>query len=145
MKTFRSSWFPVLLSIVFFVAFVRETTSSSRGNKIEINDNNDKGWHAADINLLPHDPDAEMIRYGRELIVNTSSYFGPKGTVAAITNGMNCQNCHMWAGTKSFGNNFAAVAANYPKYRDRVARLNPLNSGSMIAWKEVSTVKALTA
>ena len=126
MKALRSSWFPVLLAIVFFVAFVSETISGTRGNKTEINDNNDGEWHAADINLLPHTPDAEMIRYGRELIVNTSTYFGPKGTIAAITNGMNCQNCHMWAGTKSFGNNFAAVAANYPRYRDRSGRVESI-------------------
>src|SRR5258705_6604594 len=126
MKTLRSSWFPVLLAIVFFTAFITETTSSSRGNKIETNDNNDKDWHAADINLLPHTPDAEMIRYGRELIVNTSTYFGPKGTIAALTNGMNCQNCHMWAGTKSLGNNFAAVAANYPRYRDRSGKVESI-------------------
>jgi len=126
MKNPGLSWFPVLLSVVFFVAFVTETTSSSRNNKKETNDNNDKGWKAADINLLPHTPDAEMIRYGKELIVNTSTYFGPKGTVAAITNGMNCQNCHIWAGTKSFGNNFAAVAANYPRYRDRSGKIESI-------------------
>jgi thiosulfate dehydrogenase len=60
-----------------------------------------------------------MIRYGRELIVNTSKYFGPHGTVAALTNGMNCQNCHIEAGTKAFGNSFSAVASLYPRYRER--------------------------
>ena len=64
-------------------------------------------------------PEGDMIRYGRELIVNTSKYFGPKGIVAPITNGMNCQNCHVEAGVKSFGNSFAAVSSMYPKYRDR--------------------------
>jgi thiosulfate dehydrogenase len=39
---------------------------------------------------------------------------------------MNCQNCHLWAGTKSFGNNVAAVAANYPKYRDRSGRIESI-------------------
>jgi thiosulfate dehydrogenase len=32
---------------------------------------------------------------------------------------MNCQNCHLAAGTKPWGNNYSAVAATYPKYRDR--------------------------
>src|SRR5258706_5508637 len=119
MKGLRSSWFPVLLGFIFLGAFYTETVSNSAGNKIQGSNDKSEEWHAADINLLPHTPDAEMIRYGRELIVNTATYFGPKGTVAALTNGMSCQNCHVWAGSKSFGNNFAAVAANYPKYRDR--------------------------
>lgn len=36
-----------------------------------------------------------------------------------ISNGMNCQNCHLDAGTKPFGNNYGAVASTYPKFRAR--------------------------
>ncbi len=61
----------------------------------------------------------ELVIYGEELIANTSKYLGPKGSVAAVTNGMNCQNCHLNAGRKSWGNNYGSVAANYPKFRDR--------------------------
>ena len=32
---------------------------------------------------------------------------------------MNCQNCHLEAGTKLYGNNYSMVAATYPKYRER--------------------------
>jgi thiosulfate dehydrogenase len=32
---------------------------------------------------------------------------------------MNCQNCHLEAGTRTFGNNYAAVATGYPKFRAR--------------------------
>jgi thiosulfate dehydrogenase len=32
---------------------------------------------------------------------------------------MNCQNCHLDAGTKIFGNNYGAVASTYPKFRAR--------------------------
>jgi thiosulfate dehydrogenase len=91
-----------------------------------ITDNADEEWHAPDINLVPHTSEGDMIRYGRELIVNTSKYFGPKGIVAPITNGMNCQNCHIEAGTRSFGNSFAAVASTYPKYRDRSGRIESI-------------------
>jgi thiosulfate dehydrogenase len=60
-----------------------------------------------------------LARYGRELIENTSYYLGPKGKVAAITNGMNCQNCHLDGGTLPWANNYGAVASTYPKFRDR--------------------------
>jgi thiosulfate dehydrogenase len=64
-------------------------------------------------------PNANLIRYGRNLIANTAYYLGPKGNVAAISNGMNCQNCHLEAGTKLWGNNYSAVAPTYPKFRER--------------------------
>jgi thiosulfate dehydrogenase len=32
---------------------------------------------------------------------------------------MNCQNCHLKAGTVPFGNNYGAVASTYPKFRSR--------------------------
>lgn len=61
----------------------------------------------------------ELVLYGRELIAHTADYLGPKGSVKAISNGMNCQNCHLEAGTKPWGNNYFAVQANYPKFRER--------------------------
>lgn len=60
-----------------------------------------------------------LIVYGRQLIAHTSKYLGPKGTVAQMSNGMNCQNCHLDAGTRPWGNNYGAVYATYPKFRDR--------------------------
>ncbi|MBL7861349.1 MAG: c-type cytochrome [Cyclobacteriaceae bacterium] len=76
-------------------------------------------WQAPDWKLVPEDEQGKLIRYGRDLIVQTSSYLGPNGSVKAMSNGMNCQNCHLDAGTKLFGNNYSAVAATYPKFRPR--------------------------
>lgn len=42
----------------------------------------------------------ELVVYGKELIAHTSEYLGPQGSVKAISNGMNCQNCHLNAGTQ---------------------------------------------
>jgi thiosulfate dehydrogenase len=61
----------------------------------------------------------EKIKYGRALIAHTSDYLGPKGSVKKMSNGMNCQNCHLKAGTQPWGNNYSAVQANYPKFRER--------------------------
>jgi thiosulfate dehydrogenase len=77
-------------------------------------------WHAPDTSLLSGDTDRELILLGRDIIVHTANYFGPKGKVKAnATNGMNCQNCHLDAGTKVFGNNYGSVFSTYPKYRAR--------------------------
>ncbi|MEQ1677993.1 MAG: c-type cytochrome [Chitinophagaceae bacterium] len=61
----------------------------------------------------------KMIVYGEDLIANTAMYFGPHGSVAQLTNGMNCQNCHLNAGKKNWGNNYSAVFSTYPKFRER--------------------------
>jgi thiosulfate dehydrogenase len=63
--------------------------------------------------------DRELVIYGEDLIANTSYYIGPKGIVAPLTNGMNCQNCHLDAGSRPWGNNYGGVYSTYPKYRDR--------------------------
>jgi thiosulfate dehydrogenase len=76
-------------------------------------------WNAPSESTISEFPESELIRYGRELIVHTSIYLGPKGIVGAKTNGMNCQNCHLQAGTKPFGNNYAKVYSTYPKFRAR--------------------------
>jgi thiosulfate dehydrogenase len=76
-------------------------------------------WQAPDTSLIAENPDGELIRYGRDLITHTSVYLGPKGRVASISNGMNCQNCHLKAGTVPFGNNYGAVASTYPVFRNR--------------------------
>lgn len=61
----------------------------------------------------------KLIAYGRELIVNTAKYLGPRGSVMQVSNGMNCQNCHLEAGTKPWGNNYGGVFSTYPKFRNR--------------------------
>ncbi len=76
-------------------------------------------WNAPDTNSLPHDSSGNLVRYGRELIVHTARYFGPKGSVAQITNGMNCDNCHIDGGTRILANNFSITAATYPKFTKR--------------------------
>ncbi|TDN38887.1 c-type cytochrome [Hymenobacter sp. UV11] len=74
---------------------------------------------APDTTTIPRTAAGRQIRYGRELIARTAAYLGPQGTVAHLTNGMNCQNCHLQAGTQGFANNYLAVASTYPKMRAR--------------------------
>jgi thiosulfate dehydrogenase len=61
----------------------------------------------------------DLVNYGRELIAHTSEYLGPNGSVLQMSNGMNCQNCHLKAGTQPWGNNYFAVQSTYPKFRAR--------------------------
>jgi thiosulfate dehydrogenase len=76
-------------------------------------------WNAPNAASIDQSPDAELIKYGKELIMHTAAYLGPQGDVMQISNGMNCQNCHLDAGTKPWGNNYSAVFSTYPKFRER--------------------------
>jgi thiosulfate dehydrogenase len=80
-----------------------------------------RGWNKYQI------PEKDTLaKYGRELIENTSYYLGPKGIVAHLTNGMNCQNCHLNGGTIPWGNNYGAVASMYPQFRARSGGLETI-------------------
>jgi len=83
------------------------------------NTSNSLIWQAPDESTIPNDEKGDLIRYGKELIAHTSVYLGPKGKVKPVSNGMNCQNCHLQAGTIPYGNNYGRVASSYPKFRNR--------------------------
>lgn len=115
-----------LVYVIGSITFIGILFISFAGNKIglishqqAISDDGGYEWQAPDFNRLSYIGKDSLIRYGRELIANTSFYLGPKGKIAALTNGMNCQNCHLDAGTRYLGNNYSAVASNYPKFRNR--------------------------
>ena len=130
MKIFESSWFPVLLGVVILIVTCNSIFSSEekKEDDLFLNENLSTAneWKTPDINSLPDDEQGKLIRYGRELIVNTSLFFGPKGKIAAISNGMDCQNCHIDGGARNFGGCFSAVASTYPKYRERSGRIESI-------------------
>lgn len=118
-RKIQSDWPAYLLALVVLlvIAFKISTTHHEK-SLIAVKDST---WHAPSLYLDPiqNKQERELISYGKELIMHTANYLGPKGTVTQISNGMNCQNCHLDAGTKPNGYNFSAVAANYPLFRDR--------------------------
>lgn len=83
-------------------------------------------WKPNDINLISDATLKKQVEYGKELIAHTSKYFGPNGSVKKITNGMNCNNCHLDAGTKPWGNNYGSVYSMYPKLRARSGQIEDL-------------------
>ncbi|HSN61490.1 MAG TPA: c-type cytochrome [Ferruginibacter sp.] len=76
-------------------------------------------WMAPEINSITDPKQKEQVAYGKELIAHTSKYLGPNGSVLKMSNGLNCQNCHLQAGTAVFANNYGSVASMYPKLRAR--------------------------
>lgn len=83
----------------------------------------DAYWTIPEFISIKDSTQRSLVRYGEELIMHTSEYLGPNGSVEKLSNGMNCQNCHMDGGTKIWGNNYAAVASTYPKIRARSGKM----------------------
>lgn len=84
-------------------------------------------WQPPLATTIPSGEKGAAILYGQSLISETARYFGPKGSVRHLSNGMNCQNCHLQAGTKPFGNNYSFTSSSYPKFRARSNSIETLN------------------
>jgi thiosulfate dehydrogenase len=130
MRFLQSSWCPVCLGIITTILILTSLLPSAQ-KKILVHSSaypykEGDEWIAPDENEIPPDSNGDLIRYGKELIVNTSRYLGPKGVIAYQSNGMNCQNCHINAGRENFANPFSAVRTSYPKYRDRSGRIESI-------------------
>ncbi|MBL7808207.1 MAG: c-type cytochrome, partial [Saprospiraceae bacterium] len=86
-----------------------------------------KVWEAPDPYLAQTDEQANLIAYGRDLVARTQDYFGENGLVRpGSINAMNCQNCHLDAGSKPYGNNYFAVSSTYPQMRARSGSLETI-------------------
>jgi len=111
---------PILLYKTIFILFIAVLfmcSCNNSGNGYTVADTTEHLWRGWNIYQIPESD--SMARYGHELISKTSYYLGPNGIIAQISNGMNCQNCHLQAGTAVYGINFGSVAAMYPKFSAR--------------------------
>jgi thiosulfate dehydrogenase len=130
----------ILIMAVFFVLFYNKPILSwfqksdaqmdslyvDAKKKVMLQNEMTKFWKPADINLITDDTLKQEVEYGKDLIAHTAKYLGPNGSVKQITNGMNCNNCHLDAGTKPWGNNYGSVYSMYPKMRARSGQVENL-------------------
>ncbi|MCB0819289.1 MAG: c-type cytochrome [Bacteroidetes bacterium] len=99
----------------------------SRDGNVTQNQNTDTAyWYAPHVSALDSNLNKQLILKGRDIIMHTSAYFGPNGSISQTTNGLNCQNCHLEAGTVMWGNNYSAVASTYPKKRARSGQMEDI-------------------
>jgi thiosulfate dehydrogenase len=84
-------------------------------NKKDIN------WYAVDIDKLGPGSHNDLIRYGRDLVVNTALHIGKNATNPALRyagNDLACQNCHLNAGLQRFAAPFVSTFATFPMMVD---------------------------
>ncbi len=70
-----------------------------------------------DEKAVPAGPAGDMIRYGRELIVNTRAHM--RGYVLA---NFDCAACHIAGGTKPKGGSFVGIYGQFPQWNARAKR-----------------------
>lgn len=92
-------------------------------------------WYAADIAKLGPGPQNDLIRYGRDLIVDTARYIGKNATDPAMRyagNDFACQNCHLNAGLQPFAAPFVSTFTTFPMMvGDQVLTLTDRINGCM--------------
>ena len=83
---------------------------------------NANNWYAAfDIAKLGPGSQNDLIRYGKDLIVNTPRHIGKNATDPAMRyagNDLACQNCHLNAGLQPFAAPFVSTFATFPMMVD---------------------------
>ncbi|MEZ5827766.1 MAG: c-type cytochrome [Hyphomicrobiales bacterium] len=78
-------------------------------------------WYAADISKLGPGPENDLIRYGRELVVNTPRYIGKSAEnpdMRYAGNDLSCQSCHLKAGLQPFAAPFVSTVTSFPMMVD---------------------------
>lgn len=109
----------IIASIFIAAQCTNNGTTNSSETKIDSAD-----FLIPDTSKIPKDKYGEMVRYGRELMVNTAYYIGPNGVAGKyLGNRTNCTNCHQDAGTKPFAFNLVMSHDRYPSYRAREGKV----------------------
>jgi thiosulfate dehydrogenase len=92
-------------------------------------------WYAADISKLGQGAENDLVRYGRDLIVNTPRHIGKNATDQALRlagNDLACQSCHLNAGLQPFAAPFVSTFATFPMLvDDQVLTLTDRINGCM--------------
>jgi len=117
-----------VITLIALVVSLKFLFLNKKRNTKSIKHNDTNPWIGLDIktDTTIKGRERSLILYGQELIAHTSKYLGPNGLVAKLTNGMNCQNCHLNAGNQPWGNNYGGVYSTYPKYRDRSGQIETI-------------------
>lgn len=77
----------------------------------------------------PEGEAGEQIRFGEELVTNTTQYLGPDVADPSLRiagNHLSCKNCHLQGGKQANAIGFVGVSQRYPKYRGRENRVASL-------------------
>jgi len=99
----------VIITLVIVILFRNKSPKDVSGNPAS--------WPHFDVNDLPVDSTSKMIRYGYNILMETSNIVGPEVKDTAMRfagNNLECRNCHFEAGLIKNTYNLVGVANRYP-------------------------------
>jgi thiosulfate dehydrogenase len=79
-------------------------------------------WAPPDIATVGEDPLGKLVKYGRTLVADTANQIGPTVSDPARRfsgNNLNCQSCHLQAGTQPYAMPLVGIWGQFPQYRGR--------------------------
>jgi thiosulfate dehydrogenase len=74
-------------------------------------------WYAKNVEQVPAGEEGDLIRYGHDLVVDTSKHIGKDAVDPALRyagNNLTCANCHLNAGLQPFAAPFVSTFATFP-------------------------------
>ena len=86
-------------------------------------------WTAPDIASVGDDPFGKLVKYGHALISDTANQIGPTAADPArrfTGNNLNCQSCHLDAGTRPYAMPLTGIWGQFPQYRGREGAVDTL-------------------
>ena len=86
-------------------------------------------WTAPDIASVGDDPFGKLVKYGHALISDTANQIGPNAADPAkrfTGNNLNCQSCHLDAGTRPYAMPLIGIWGQFPQYRGREGAVDTL-------------------
>jgi thiosulfate dehydrogenase len=115
-----------LLPVILGVATLLSCSSESAQVKTEESRGSQTGegpieFTPPSLETIPGGQLGEQIRLGYKIVVDTQEY-----ARSYVGNQLNCTNCHLDAGLNPNAASFVGLAAVYPEYRTRDARVNTL-------------------
>ena len=75
-----------------------------------------------DITTVGDDALGKLVKYGHALVAETANQIGPTASDPALRfsgNNLNCQSCHLQAGTQAYAMPFVGIWGQFPRYRGR--------------------------
>lgn len=137
MKAIRSNWFIIILGVLILGAVLQKLWEPKQDiQSLLATTPADSAWSGPSLYLETETTgeERELLIYGQELIANTALYLGPKGKVASLTNGMNCQNCHLDGGTRAWGITMVRSILPTRSSGTEADRWRVSTSGWLIVW-----------
>jgi thiosulfate dehydrogenase len=86
-------------------------------------------WTPPRIRAVGDDPFGKLVKYGYALVTDTANLIGPAASDPAKRfsgNGLNCQSCHLKAGTQPYAVPLTGVWGQFPQYRGREGEVGTL-------------------